>query len=50
MAYSQEDRICVLDTPLGENVLILTHMSPEMLAMADTLPEECAHDGMVITL
>ena len=27
MAYSQEDRICVLDTPLGENVLILTSMS-----------------------
>ena len=30
--------------------LILTHMSPEMLAMANTVPEECAYDGMVITI
>ena len=28
--------------------LILTHMGPEMLAMADSVPEECAHDGMVV--
>jgi ribonuclease BN (tRNA processing enzyme) len=30
--------------------LILTHMGPEMLAMADQVPEECAHDGMVVEL
>jgi ribonuclease BN (tRNA processing enzyme) len=30
--------------------LILTHMGPEMLAEADNVPEECAHDGMVIEL
>lgn len=28
--------------------LILTHMGPEMLAMADQVPEECAFDGMVV--
>jgi ribonuclease BN (tRNA processing enzyme) len=28
--------------------LILTHMGPEMLAAADKVPEECAHDGMVV--
>jgi ribonuclease BN (tRNA processing enzyme) len=30
--------------------LILTHMSREMLAHAAAIPEECAHDGLVITL
>ncbi|HSF94726.1 MAG TPA: MBL fold metallo-hydrolase [Thermohalobaculum sp.] len=30
--------------------LILTHMGPEMLAAAESVPEECAHDGMVVTL
>jgi ribonuclease BN (tRNA processing enzyme) len=30
--------------------LILTHMGPEMLAVADTVPDECAYDGMVINL
>jgi len=30
--------------------MILTHMGPEMLAMADQVPEECAHDGLVIEL
>lgn len=30
--------------------MILTHMGPEMLAMADAVPEECAHDGLVIDL
>jgi ribonuclease BN (tRNA processing enzyme) len=30
--------------------LILTHMSKEMLAHADVVPEECAHDGLVVTL
>ena len=34
----------------GAKRLILTHMSPEMLAMADSVPEECAHDGLVIDL
>ena len=29
---------------------ILTHMSPEMLAMADSVPEECAHDGLVVEI
>ena len=29
---------------------ILTHMGPEMLAKADEVPEECAEDGLVITL
>jgi ribonuclease BN (tRNA processing enzyme) len=28
--------------------LILTHMGPEMLAVADELPEKCAYDGMVV--
>ncbi len=30
--------------------LILTHMGPEMLAMADEVPEETAYDGMVIEI
>jgi len=30
--------------------LVLTHMSREMLAHAAFVPEECAHDGLVITL
>ena len=30
--------------------LILTHMSREMLARAAAVPEECAHDGLVVTL
>jgi len=30
--------------------LILTHMGPEMLAVADEVPEECAYDGMMIAL
>ena len=30
--------------------LILTHMSREMLAHAGDIPEECAHDGMVVAL
>ncbi|MDP7548978.1 MAG: MBL fold metallo-hydrolase [Alphaproteobacteria bacterium] len=29
---------------------ILTHLGPELLAKADDLVEECAHDGMVIAL
>ena len=30
--------------------MVLTHMSPEMLAHADAIPETCAHDGMVIPI
>ena len=29
---------------------ILTHMSPEMLAMANRVPEECAYDGLVVEI
>ncbi|MGH7388564.1 MAG: MBL fold metallo-hydrolase [Candidatus Rokuibacteriota bacterium] len=35
---------------LGARRLILTHMSREMLARADEVPEECARDGLVVTL
>jgi ribonuclease BN (tRNA processing enzyme) len=35
---------------LGVKRLILTHMSKEMLAHADRVPEECAHDGLVVEL
>jgi ribonuclease BN (tRNA processing enzyme) len=34
----------------GAKRLILTHMSREMLAHVDRVPEECAHDGLVLTL
>ena len=34
----------------GAKRLILTHMSKEMLAHADAVPEECARDGLVVTL
>jgi len=34
----------------GAKRVILTHMSREMLAHADGVPEECAHDGLVVTL
>ncbi len=30
--------------------IVLTHMSPEMLAQQDAVPEDCAHDGMVVAL
>jgi hypothetical protein len=30
--------------------VILTHMSREMLAHVDDVPEECASDGLVVTL
>jgi len=33
---------------VGAKRLILTHMSREMLAHADVVPEECAHDGLVV--
>jgi ribonuclease BN (tRNA processing enzyme) len=35
---------------LGAKRVILTHMSREMLAHAAEVPEECAHDGLVVTL
>jgi ribonuclease BN (tRNA processing enzyme) len=34
----------------GARRVILTHMSAEMLAHADGVPEECASDGMVVEL
>jgi ribonuclease BN (tRNA processing enzyme) len=34
----------------GAKRLILTHMSREMLARAADIPEECAHDGLTVTL
>src|SRR5437867_10394262 len=40
---AQRDRV-------GAKLVILTHMSREMLAHADAVPEECAHDGLVVTL
>jgi ribonuclease BN (tRNA processing enzyme) len=30
--------------------VILTHLGPEMLARAGTLPEECAYDGLVVEI
>lgn len=35
---------------VGARRLILTHMSREMLARAALVPEECAYDGLVVTL
>jgi ribonuclease BN (tRNA processing enzyme) len=35
---------------LGARRVILTHMSTNMLAHASDVPEECAHDGLVVTL
>jgi hypothetical protein len=35
---------------VGAKRLILTHMSREMLARAPGGPEECAYDGLVVTL
>ena len=29
---------------------ILNHMSSKMLAMADSVPEECAYDGLVVVV
>jgi ribonuclease BN (tRNA processing enzyme) len=40
--------ICEHRAELETKRLILTHMSPEMLAIADEVPEECAYDGMVV--
>jgi len=30
--------------------IILTHMGPEMLAMANRVPEECAYDGLTVEI
>jgi ribonuclease BN (tRNA processing enzyme) len=35
---------------VGARRLILTHMSREMLARVGSVPEECAYDGLVVTL
>jgi ribonuclease BN (tRNA processing enzyme) len=35
---------------LGARRVILTHMSREMLAHADKVPEECASDGLVVAI
>ena len=35
---------------LGAKRVVLTHMSDEMLARAADVPEECAYDGLVVTL
>jgi ribonuclease BN (tRNA processing enzyme) len=35
---------------IGARRLILTHMSKEMLAHAADVSEECAHDGLVVTV
>lgn len=37
-------------TRVGAKRVILTHMSVEMLAHAAEVPEECAYDGLVVTL
>jgi ribonuclease BN (tRNA processing enzyme) len=34
----------------GARRTILTHMSQEMLAHAAEIPEECAHDGLVVDI
>ena len=35
---------------LAPKRMILTHLGRDMLAARDTVPEETAHDGLVITL
>jgi len=35
---------------LAAKRIILTHMSPEMLAQKDVVPEECAYDGLVVEI
>ena len=34
----------------GAKRIVLTHMGPEMLARSEAIPQECAHDGLVITV
>jgi ribonuclease BN (tRNA processing enzyme) len=40
--------IAALRDKLGAHRVVLTHMSREMLAHADAVPEECAYDGLVV--
>jgi len=42
--------IAALRQSLGAKRVVLTHMSDEMLARAADVPEECAYDGLVVTL
>jgi ribonuclease BN (tRNA processing enzyme) len=37
-------------TDLGARRVILTHLGPEMLAHAAAIPQECAHDGLVVEI
>ncbi len=34
----------------GAKRIVLTHMGPEMLARSEAIPQDCAHDGLVITV
>ena len=40
----------LMDGMLGTKRIILTHMGPEMLDQADSVPEECAYDGLVVVV
>ncbi|MCZ6874201.1 MAG: MBL fold metallo-hydrolase [bacterium] len=42
--------ICEHQDDFGAKRIILTHMSQDMLAHVDEIPETCAEDGMVVTL
>jgi ribonuclease BN (tRNA processing enzyme) len=42
--------ICKHRDDFGAKRIILTHMSEEMLAHVDVIPDVCAEDGMVVTL
>jgi ribonuclease BN (tRNA processing enzyme) len=42
--------IAALRGRLGARRVILTHMSREMLARVGQIPEECAHDGLVVSV
>ena len=42
--------IAALRDKLGAQRVVLTHMSREMLAHADAVPEECAYDGLVVQI
>lgn len=37
-------------TELAAKRIVLTHMSPEMLAQANEVPEQCAYDGLVVKI
>ena len=40
----------MLAAEFGAKRVILTHMSKEMLAQVGNVPEECASDGLVVTI